>query len=439
MPKKNYSLSHGAWSIWQFMKCRVKGLVLALSVFWLVSIVALPAFAESFEYDYGFTNFSGLAARDNFWDPDTRDFNRDERYGYTSLYGDLAVRPAGRLSGYVSGGLEWLHEFEPDTTDDLDLEWISGYLKVAEDVFSATAGKQPFQFGRGLIYDDDDLGLSVRLPVRKAWAVDVNAAAAFDRSPLVAAGLAYKPGFLEEIRVFAAYLQDEEDGFADLLNRNLRTPLFSGDGRLYWAGMEADRFIGPIYFSGIAMAEFGSFSVRSPVNHQDFDVSAYLLDAELSYSLTPELSAGGFCFLASGDKHPASQDLHAFISPYPYNDRTDIFFSGGFDGQDITDGFTLAGIRWPGVIAPGFSLFWQINGNWLAEATAAAFFPEDRPSENRSWYGWEAEGMISYTWPQGHEMELSLGFFEHGDMFEARTGKRPEAILAGGVWGIFVF
>ena len=376
--------------------------------------------ATAFEYHLGGGLFDTFHVNRNFLDPDTLRFNRDESYMVTSGLADLSVSGNGRISGYLSGSADWIHDFEPDDSDDVDVRLVNAYLRYAGEKISADLGKERFVFGRGLILDDDKTGLSFAWSPLKSKYLELKAARADESSPLVSVTAGDRPGFLEKIELFGAYMHDGDNGFADLVNR--RDPLndpFSGDGDIGWAGVAADLFISSLYVSGIAMWETGRMTLDRGPLETSIDLSAWLFDAQASYNLSPALSSGIFLFAASGDSSAQNGKFRGFISPLPYNPRADIFFSGGLDGSDISEGFSLAGALPPGVIAPGVELTFQPNSNWMAKLSSAAFLPEAETARAGNWYGWETDLSVTRTWGETAEIFIILGAFEPGDLLES--------------------
>ncbi len=397
----------------------------------LFSLTALigPTDSSAFEYDLGGGLYQGFFAGQSFWDPYARRFDRDDAYAVTSAYADMSVDSGTRFSGFITGAVDWVHDFKPESQDDVTPELIHAFAHYAGDRISADIGKQPFLFGRGLVFDADEPGLYASWTISESYYMDFRAARAFDASPLVSLTAGYRPGFLETVEIFGMYMKDEDNGFADLLNRQIGLDLFSGDGDLFWIGMAADIFVGNVYLSGIGIHQYGRMHVVYPEGTADYNISAYLLDVEASYNLTPALSASAFLFAASGDRHPGSRRFHAFVSPFPYNTRADIFFSGGIDGHDIFEGFSLAGIRPAGVVAPGMTLTITSDPKWLAKLSTAAFFPQAHSGDEGSWYGWETDLSITRTWEQNVSAYLLLGLFGSGDMLKFSEGNRPDTIF----------
>ena len=398
----------------------------------------IPAVADALEYNLGAGVFESVRANQNYWDPDTLRFDRDEVYTVSSGYADLSISPGGNITAFLSGTADWIHDFEPESEDDLDVRLLGAYLGYTGENLSADLGRKRFVFGPGLILDDDETGATFLWSPGKSHYVEIKAARAIESSPLASLTAGYRPGFLEKIELFGAWMQDRDDGFADLLNRQAALDIFSGDGDLGWLGVSADLFISDLYVSGIGMWQTGRLTVTHPQGENDRDLSAWLFDAACSYNLTSAFSTAIFLFAASGDRHPAGGDIHAFVSPMPYNPRADIFFSGGLDGSDITEGFSLAGVRWPGVIAPGVELSWQPRPEWLAILTGVILFPEDGPGGDRTPYGWETDLTIARTWGDFNEVFVGLGLFMPGELLESPAGERPDPIL-GGTAGISLF
>lgn len=401
---------------------------------WLLVFTATaaigPVDSTAFEYELGGGVYQGMFAGKNFWDPYTRSFDRDPAYAVSSAYADLSVTSGARLSGFVTGAVDWTHEFEPQSDDDIDPELVHAVVHYSGDRVSADIGKQPFLFGRGLVFDGNEPGLFVSWAIRESRFMEFKAARVRGSSPLVSITAGYRPGFLETVEIVGLYMKDGDNGFADLLNRQIGLDLFSGDGDLFWIGMAADVFAGNVYLSGIGLYQSGRMHVIYPEGTSDYNISAFLIDIEASCNLTDIFSASAFLFSASGDRHPGNVGFHAFVSPFAFNTRADVFFNGGIDGHDTFEGFSLAGIRPAGVVAPGVSLTFQPDPKWLAELSTAVFFPQAHSDDPGSWYGWETDLSITRTWRENNTAYLLLGLFNSGDMLGVSGGERPDTILS---------
>ena len=159
----------------------------------------------------------------------------------------------------------------------------------------------------------------------------------------------------------------------------------------------------------------------------DFDVSAYLIDLELNYNISSQCSAGTFVFMSSGDHSPKKGNLNAFMSPMPFNQRTSIFFNGGFERYDIEEAVLLGGVTWDGVIAPGVQFEYQPNSKIVTELVAALLFPEGDLFNTDAWYGWEVDARVSYEFYQNHLLFAEAGFLDHGNFFKKKYGFQPDS------------
>lgn len=261
----------------------------------------------------------------------------------------------------------------------------------------------------------------------------------FDHSSMATLTVGYQPGFLESVEIVGAWYHDADNKIAELYRPFYETKTLESNGHLFWAGLQADFFVGDLYISGSMMHQFGEIRLNSCENRFDFDVSAYLMDLEAGYNISKKITAAVFFFSAGGDSSPTEEKVHAFISPMPFNPRTAIFFNGGFERYDIEDDVLLGGVTWDGVSAPGIRIEYQPNRKIEVELTAAALFPQNELFDTGQWYGLEADARGSYTFYQNHQLFLEAGILRQGGYFDTVYGFRPDDAvrIAGGLHFVF--
>jgi hypothetical protein len=256
-----------------------------------------------------------------------------------------------------------------------------------------------------------------------------------ETSPMALLALGYRPGFLETLEVFGAGFHDADDGMADLLmpfsdGADVRT-----SGNLFWIGAMADVFIKKAFVSGMWIQQFGTVDMDRLSVSEEMEVSAFLMDVEISYRLLEEVSASAFLFIASGDSRPVDDQLTAFVSPMPFNDRTAIFFNGGFARYDVEEKVSLGGVIWEGIIAPGIGIDYQLYPEIVTKLTVALLFPQNNSISRDDWYGWETDVRATYEFYPNQKVFAEAGVLAHGNYWKERVGYRPDpsARLAAGL------
>ncbi|NOY68943.1 MAG: hypothetical protein GXP53_05545 [Deltaproteobacteria bacterium] len=405
----------------------------------MATITSIPDGGTSYALDYRINGafFDGIYSHARYWDPDTNGFDRNETYHVADLYTGITAPVSPRMNLYLAGDLVWYHSWRPDSEDDIKADLSNASLNLNDENIKINLGYQLFSFGKSLVFYDSAPGahLSWNGPAR--FYADLSAARVMGRSSIASITLGARPGFLEDTAIFFIRMHDANDGFARMVDPGYLLLPLENTGNLYWYGMKWDIFVGDLFVSGIVMGQSGSLDLKYDTLSSTVQVEAFAGDLKCTYPVSDTVSTGVFLFCASGDSRPLSGKVRAFVSPRPYNNSSIIFFNGGLDAQDITDRFSFAGIRWPGVIAPGITYTWQPKTNLAAELSALVLYPEDAPA-GRSWYGWETD--LRMTWDINEKFSLfaNMAMFRHGDMFETIDGTRPDPIYAGNT-GINLF
>jgi len=136
------------------------------------------------------------------------------------------------------------------------------------------------------------------------------------------------------------------------------------------------------------------------------------------------LAVTAFVFITGGIDSGQNK-IDTFVSPMPRNDRTSIFFSPCFNDQIEEDFLSKGGVYWAGVIAPGIKIDYDLSERWSSDLTLATFFPEDPPSSERDWYGWEADAGLSYAFYEKYTIFCEAAVFQHGNVYQY-DGKTPD-------------
>lgn len=399
--------------------------------------MVFTACGHAVEYQFGVEVFEGLFKEDNYLDVAAGTFDYDETYNILGVYPEGTVDFGGNMSGYALGELEWFHSWDaPDQNDenDLDGELTDIFLSYSASGFSVDVGLQPFFVGKGIVLYSDEPGIALRYDGWKNIYIKGDMFRIFDNSSMAKMTFGYVPRFLESVEVIGAWYHDADDRIAKLYESFYEDVALESSGNLFWVGGQTDFFIRDVFVSCLMLHQFGSVKIDDGAGGLNFDVSAYLIDLELNYNISSQISAGVFVFTASGDHGPETGSLNAFMSPMPFNQRTAIFFNGGFERYDIEEAVLLGGVTWDGVIAPGVKFEYQPNLRIVTELVAALLYPQGDLFNTDAWYGWEIDTRLFYEFYQNHKLFIEAGIFEHGNFFKNKYGFRPNSatrVVAG--------
>ncbi len=410
------------------------------AVFFAVCFAADDGYAV--EYRWGAEIFEGLFREDNFTDTSTATVDYDETYNIVGVYPDLYLGFSDHFKAFALAEVEWFYSWDTDNTadeSDVDATLADIFVNFSAAGASFDAGLQPFDIGGGMVFYGDEPGISIQYDESRRFYLKGNGFRVFDHSSMATFVMGYRPGFLESVELIGAWYRDADDAIAELYQPFYGDTVVTGKGRLFYGGLQAAFFIGDFYVSGLAMQQFGTVELDDGAERLDFSVSAYLMDLEVSYNISGQLTMSGFFFAASGDNHPTSGNLHGFMSPKPFNPTTSIFFNGGFERYDVEEAVVLGGVTWDGVAAPGIRFEYQPNNRVSAELVTAALFPEDGLFDTGAWYGGETDIRVSYEFYQNRQLFFEAGYLYQGDYFEKTYGYQPDNAtrLAGGLSFVF--
>ncbi len=414
----------------------------------IIATIIIPLFfwipaatTQALEYRLGGEIYNRFYMDDHFWDGEDLQFARSERYNVLTAAPSLSLTVGKFLSGYLQADVEWFHFFDPGPEDALEPELTGAYVTLSTAGVAASIGKMPLQFGKGLITASDEPAVSLHLEDAHHRYLTITGAQVMDTSPMAAVTLGYRPGFLERIECFGVFFQDEDNGFADMLNQSIWVDDLRSEGHLYWLGVGLDLFIGDLYASGVAMLEKGDLDLSNALRTVPVSVSGYLVDVSLDYNINDRISVGAFCFLASGDanlreKELSNLTLNTFLSPLPFNPRGAIFFDPEFSDLDLDQEDMLwpGGVTISGAVVPGVRLSLQVLEPLSLDWMLATYYPEQKPADDRDWYGWETDVLLTYRWSDSKKVFLEADLFRHGNYFRQAGGGSPEAasrIMAG--------
>ena len=407
-----------------------KGFQQVKILFLACAFIFSPDAGFALEYRTGWAFFDAFFKENNYLysqpDAESGTLITDDTYAILGVYPYIGLDFNEHFSAYFQAGFDWTHSWEAEDSEDWDADVIGAAMSYASSAFSTDVGVQPFRPGKGLISYGDEPGISFQFNGWDRAYIKGDVFEVLETSPMAMLTLGYRPGFLETVEVFGAGFHDADDGMADLF-----TP-FSDDvditttGNLFWAGAAADVFIGKAYVSGMWIQQFGAVDMDRPAVSDELEVSAFLMDMEISYPLLQAVSASVFLFAASGDSQPLDDHLTAFVSPMPFNDRTAIFFNGGFARYDVEERVTLGGVTWNGVVAPGVGLDYQPYPEIVTNLTVALLFPENDSFSREDWYGWETDARVAYEFYPNQKVFFEAGILSHGNYWKERVGYRPD-------------
>ncbi len=217
-------------------------------------------------------------------------------------------------------------------------------------------------------------------------------------------------------------------------------PLYSSNSTINWWGITGDRYFGPFEANLTGILEFGNgtidgnncFAVNNPPFSRSFGTYGYLTDAKLKYHIKDKATIGIFFNLSSGDKTPVEAiekqgTLDSFLTIFPYNTETSLFFNGGINQNINTGTIAFAGRRGLGNVAYGANLDFYPAKPIEFMMIPAIIFPEVGDST----YGFETDFIFTYM-PNKHlSFPFELDYFKPGDFFQQYDIKRVVQVLFG--------
>lgn len=409
----------------------------------LIAFTFTPVFA--FDVNIGGDAADYFYVENNFYDPETGLYDKEDTYNLLSFQPSLLFSHGGTFSGYILGDISWTHypDREDDEINDYDTEVTQAFFTLTGKRSSVQIGLQPFSIGRGFILSNNEPGITLDHALSRRHYIKTEAAGIMKSSIIAAMTIGYQLGFLENIEFFGAWYRDSDKKLSELLNTLPEIAVSDSDiinntGNLFWFGANGNLFIGPFYLSGCMIYQTGystvtleslslwNGSVTRVYSDRSVSISSGLLDLQIDYTFSQDSSMGLFIFYTPGDISPSSQNITAFISPIPFNTRTGIFFSG-FGLLDGSDRIELAGTRWTGAVAPGINFNFKLFKNVTMDSTVALIYPEETQTRSRQMYGWEIDNLISYKILKKINIIFETDVFRYGDFFETQGNGIPEA------------
>ncbi len=410
--------------------------------------------------ELGYSAFAAAGLDFDFWQAIALHLSVDS--------GELKFRPLGSydpdLAASVTASSRTVMD-EAERTGFLREAYLSS--SVGRDGwFSVKAGKMLISTGNGFIMDNYALGAAVGadldLGFEVPWKISVDALLPNGdftndgkKSPLVYFDTAYLMSFFEEVGVFFAWYQDNDNSIGDIMRSVIGEAILNGQlsgnvdqalaeavmaadihthGDLFWVGLRANKIFERASMSLTAIVEFGKFdfAIDLPALPQLPDKitgrpSCFggMADLSFYYDLTDGLTLGGFFLFLSGEtfskdevRRGALNKYNSFISVYPYITRTNLFFSGGMNQNFSARGFSASGINGRGVLAPGLTLGWDIVEDLNVRLVGAALFSHGAhlTSEKR-FYGIEADLNAEWKITNFLSILLEVDYLHTGSFF----------------------
>ena len=418
-------------------------------IIWLFFLAAalfalcLPADkGHAVEYSLGVEVFEGVFRENNFTDASTATLDYDETYNILGVYPDIHLDLNDYFMAYALAEVEWFYSWDAESTadeNDVNATMADIFVNFRRGGVTLDVGLQPFVMGKGRVFYSDEPGISIRYDRWQRVYLKASGLRVFDHSSMAMLSVGYRPGFLESVEILSGWYHDADDSMAELYQPFYEDVILKSAGDFFYAGVQADFFVRDFYISGLMMQQFGSARLDDGMDRRDFDLSAYLMDLEVNYNISGQLTVGAFLFSANGDNSPTTGNLHAFMSPMPFNPTTTIFFNGGFERYNIEDALVLGGVTWDGVTAPGIKIEYQPCKKVVTKLVTAALFPRNGLTDTGEWYGVETDMRVSYEFYQNHQLFFEAGFLYHGRYFEKAYGFRPDNAtrLVGGLNFVF--
>jgi len=367
----------------------------------------------------------------NYLDGISGEYDRDLDEDLLSITPSLMLFFEKDIFAYLRGDLQWEFDDNGEQTysnleEDQEDTITNAYINMGKAPLQTIVGLQPVVFGNGLICIDDAPAMSLTVH-QSPWKWHLQAARIMDHSPMLGMTLAYEPGLFEQVNLFGAWFQDQDDAFAHTLPDRFQLLEPTSDSELWWLGVSAEVFLGNTQLRLHTIYEGGQVKFDHLTGETKRDIAAYLADISLETNLNDRLSMAFFFFTATGDDSFREDTLTTFISPLPYNSRLLIFFDPEWQDSSIEGVLTYGGGTFYGVKAPGIQLTLAPFNDALIESTAAILYPYDAPQDDRDQYGWEFDLRFQYTFLQRYELNLAYAHFEYGNFFEDQEGQTPEA------------
>lgn len=416
----------------------------------------------SFDKDEaGYSMFVAAGVDLNFWSALTLHLSMDS--------GELKFSPLGayspELASDITSNSRPIADEAKSTGFTRELYLSSSFGR--DGWFSLRAGKMLVSTGNGFIMDNysvgatlgADLDLGFEVPFKLTLDTLIpNGDFTSDgkKSPFVFFEASYLMSFFEEIGVFFAWYEDNDDALGQIVGSVIGEAILNGElsggmnqalaeavmgspiqthGDLFWTGLRANKIFSNSSLSVTAILEFGSFnySIDLPAFGQLPDKIkgspsslGGMVDLSYYYDLAEGLTIGGFFLFLSGEtftkdeiRRGGLKEYSSFISVYPYITRTNLFFSGGMNQNFSARGFSASGINGRGVLSPGVTLGWDVIDELNLRFVVAALFSHGAHLTSEShFYGVETDMNAEWRLASFISLLLEVDYLHTGSFFD---------------------
>ncbi len=333
--------------------------------------------------------------------------------------------------------------------------------------FSVKAGKMLVSTGGGFIMDnyslgakfgaDLDLGFEVPIKITLDTLIpNGDFTSEGKKSPYVFFEVSYLMSFFEELGLFVAWYQDNDNALGQIVGSVIAEAILNGEfsgrltqelaqmvmgspiathGNLFWLGLEGNKIFNHASLSATAILEFGNFNYTldfPPIGQLPDTISGSpsclggMADVSLYYDLTDSLTIGGFFMFLSGEtftkdeiRRGALKEYSSFIAVYPYITRTNLFFSGGMNQNFSARGFSASGINGRGVLSPGLTLGWEITEELNLRMVSAGLFSHGAHLTSEShFYGIETDLNVEWRATSFMSLLMEVDYLHTGSFFD---------------------
>ncbi|MGC8579528.1 MAG: hypothetical protein ACP5T7_04140 [bacterium] len=203
-------------------------------------------------------------------------------------------------------------------------------------------------------------------------------------------------------------------------------PIHSSKSNINWFGITGDRYFGFFELNLTGMLEMGNGNIdgNNCLNYDSpftrhFNTYGYLADVKFKYHIHDFATIGIFFNLSSGDKTPwqailKQGTLNSFISVFPYNTESNLFFNGGINQNLNTGTMAMAGRRGLGDVAYGGIVDIYPVKSIEFTFTPVLLYPEITDKS----YGFEADFTFTYTLNKYISFPFETDYFSPGDFFQ---------------------
>ena len=398
-----------------------------LSFLFLLLLFFAPSQGLPADFYYGLGIYDVFNVDENFFDPGNRPPEYDDTYNLLYL---SPMLNAGLGHGISMDFVEDLKWTLGQNAEDSELDFLvrNAFLTVQGGRGIIRMGLQHFRYARGLVLDNEEPGLRLDLDLGESAYINLQASVVGDSSPLSSIALGCRQDIGEKVELFMAWFRDEDDSFGAVLDKALPPYHHESQGDYFWYGLDVEHLVGDFFVSAIGVLQNGNIDLkrRGVIGKKGMDLHSFMADLEVSYNFTPFFSMGPFLYLASGDRKPLDGDMEAFIAIIPYNPRTAIFFNGGLDERFSSEAVSLGGKTVSGVVAPGMQLNVQFSDRFDFNTSVTLLYPQERPSGARDFYGFEADGTLSYHPGNDRTFFVEADYFDYGSYYTRLRNGSPD-------------